>query len=112
MAAKYEIKRAKNGCFMFNLKAGNGEPILTSEMYTTKAACKNGIRSVQKNCKDERRFEIRESKKGEPYFVLRARNHQIIGNSEMYSSTSACKSGIESVMRNGVTGVIDDTTKQ
>lgn len=110
MAAKFEIKKAKNGQFMFNLKAGNGEIILTSEMYTTKAACQNGIESVQKNSKDEKNFEIRESKKGEPYFVLKAANHQIIGNSEMYSGTSACKNGIASVQTNGKTKEISDLT--
>ena len=45
---KFVIKQAKTGP-MFNLKAGNGEVIATSEVYTTEAACKNGIASVTKN---------------------------------------------------------------
>ena len=49
MAAKFEIKKDKSGQYRFNLKAGNGEIIATSEAYTTKAAAKNGIESVKKN---------------------------------------------------------------
>ncbi len=106
MAGKYEIKTTANDKWMFNLKAGNGEIILTSELYTTKAACQNGIESVQKNSPLVERYEIRESRKGEPYFVLKAANHQIIGQSEMYSSMAACKNGIASVQANGPTTVI------
>jgi len=50
--ATFEIKETKNGQYVFNLKAGNGEVIATSEMYTTKAAAKNGIESVKKNATD------------------------------------------------------------
>ncbi len=49
MSAKFVIKKDKGGQFRFNLKAGNGEVIATSEAYTTKAGCKNGIESVKKN---------------------------------------------------------------
>lgn len=47
--AKFELKKAKNGQFHFNLKAGNGQIIATSEMYTSKAAALNGIESIKKN---------------------------------------------------------------
>lgn len=106
MAGKFEMKQAKNDQWMFNLKAGNGEIILTSEMYTTKDACKNGIASVQKNSPLDERYDRRESKRGEPYFVLKAGNHQIIGQSEMYSSKGAMEKGIESVKKNGPTETI------
>lgn len=43
------IKQAKNGQFFFNLTAKNGQVIASSEMYTTKAACENGIDSVRSN---------------------------------------------------------------
>lgn len=45
----YEIKKAKNGQYHFNLKASNGEIILSSEMYASKASAENGIASVQSN---------------------------------------------------------------
>jgi uncharacterized protein len=52
MAGKFELKQAKSGQFHFNLKAGNGEIIATSEMYESKASAKNGIESVKKNAAD------------------------------------------------------------
>jgi uncharacterized protein len=52
MAAKFELKQTAGGQFHFNLKAGNGEIIATSEMYESKASAKNGIESVRKNAAD------------------------------------------------------------
>ena len=99
MAGTFEIKRAKDGQFYFNLKARNGEIILTSEMYTTKASAQNGIASVMTNALLDQRFERKTSKRGEPYFVLKAANGEPIGVSEMYSASSAMENGIESVKR-------------
>ncbi|HMS40838.1 MAG TPA: YegP family protein [Pyrinomonadaceae bacterium] len=110
MAGKFEIKSSANGKFHFNLKAGNGQIILSSEMYESKAACENGIASVQKNAADAGRFEKRTSTKGDPYFVLKAGNGQEIGRSEMYSSDAACQNGIDSVATNAPDAKIEDTT--
>ena len=107
----YEIKQAKDGQFHFNLKAGNHEVILSSELYTSKSACENGIQSVQQNSGDESLYERREAKSGQPYFVLKAKNHQEIGRSEMYESTSACDNGIESVQKNGPSTEVKDKTE-
>ncbi|AJJ64629.1 YegP family protein [Yersinia aldovae] len=106
----YEIKKAKNGQYHFNLKASNGEIILSSEMYASKASAENGISSVQSNSPLESQFELKRNVKNEPYFVLKAKNHQIIGVSESYSSESAAKNGIASVMKNGPTTTIKDLT--
>ena len=97
---KFVITKRANGEFQFNLKAGNGQVILTSEGYTTLAACKNGIESVKKNSAEDARFERKEAKNGAPFFNLKAGNGQIIGKSEMYSSAAACENGIESVKKN------------
>lgn len=97
---KFEIKTRKNGEFQFNLKAPNGRVILTSEGYTTKAACLNGIESVKENSRKEVRFEKHESKDGKFYFNLKASNGQIVGTSEMYGSVSSRNKGIASVMKN------------
>ena len=48
----------------------------------------------------------RESKRSEPYFVLRAKNNEVIGNSEMYSSTQARDKGIEAVKRVGASAKV------
>ena len=97
---KFEVKIRKNGEFQFNLKAGNGEIILTSEGYTTKAACLNGIESVKKNSADPDKFEVLEAKNGKMYFRLKAGNGQVIGASQMYASPATAKKGIASVQRN------------
>lgn len=100
MPGKFELKKAKNGKFYFNLKAGNGEIILTSQMYADKGGCENGIESVRNNSASEDMFDTMEDKSGKPYFVLKAKNSQVIGRSESYSSKSSMKKGIASVMRN------------
>ncbi len=97
---KFEIKLAKNGQYYFNLKAGNGQVILSSEMYTTLKACENGIASVKKNAGDESRYELSQSENGKYHFNLKAANHQVIGSSQMYESEDGAKNGIASVVSN------------
>lgn len=94
------VTKRKNGEFQFVLKAGNGQVILASEGYTTKAACMNGIESVKKNSQVDARFDRKEAKNGKPYFNLKATNGQIIGTSEMYESVAARDNGIASVAKN------------
>lgn len=77
---KFVIKTAKDGQHYFNLKADNGQTILTSEMYTSKSACNNGIESVKTNAPNDARYERLTSSNGKPYFVLKASNGQTIGN--------------------------------
>jgi uncharacterized protein len=110
MAGKYELKLTANGKHMFNLKAGNGQIILTSEMYESKSAALNGIESIKKNSSDAGKYDRRESAKGEPYFVLKAGNGQEIGRSEMYSGNAGMENGIASIMKNGPEGELVDTT--
>ena len=97
---KFIVTIRKNGEFQFNLKATNGQVILTSEGYTTKTACLNGIESVKKNAQVEERFETKVAKNGKPYFNLKATNGQVIGASQMYANETNMKQGIASVMRN------------
>jgi len=110
MAAHYEVTTAKNGQFMFNLKAGNGQTILSSEQYPAKSSAMNGIESVKKNAAEDARYDRRTAKDGSPYFVLKAANGQEIGRSEMYSALAAMENGIASVKANGpVADVVDKT---
>ena len=97
---KFEIKKDNSGQFRFNLKAGNGQVILTSQTYASKDGCKNGIESVKKNSQDDGQFERKTAKDGSPFFTLNATNGQIIGKSEMYSSKEAMENGIASVKKN------------
>jgi len=109
---KFVISTRKNGEFQFNLKAGNGEIILSSEGYSAKASCLNGIESVRKNAPDDNRYERKESKNGKFFFNLKAGNGQVIGNSELYESTGGRDKGIESVKRNAPDATVEDQTAQ
>lgn len=113
---KFVIKHTATGV-KFDLKAGNGEVIATSEVYTTLDACKNGIASVQKNApkaniedqtvegfatQKNPKFEIYEDKAGEYRFRLKATNGQIIAVGEGYKAKAGCLNGVESVKKNAV----------
>lgn len=107
---KFVITTRSNGEFQFNLQAGNGQVILTSEGYSAKASCLNGIESVRKNCTDDSRFERKESSNGKWYFNLKASNGQVIGSSQMYASEASRDNGIESVQNNAPDASVDDQT--
>ena len=79
MAGKFEIERSADGQYYFHLKAGNGEKILASERYTTKASAETGIAAVKKNAPDDGRYERRQAADGQHHFVLKAGNHEIVG---------------------------------
>ncbi len=108
MAAKFEIKKGSSGLYRFNLKAGNGEIILSSETYQDKQGAKRGIESVRTNAPYDARYERRLASNGQPYFVLKAANSEVVGRSETYSSASAMENGIDSVKRNAPTAVVED----
>ena len=110
MAGKFELKKSKNDKYFFNLLAGNGQIILSSEMYEAKASAVNGMESVKKNSADDSRYERLTGKDGSPYFVLKAGNSQVIGQSQMYSSESARDGGIASCKTNGLTASLVDLT--
>ncbi|UJH67502.1 YegP family protein [Allomuricauda sp. SCSIO 65647] len=107
---KFEVNTDKSGEFRFNLKAANGQVILSSEGYTTKSACENGMESVKKNSQDDARFERKEAKNGKHYFNLKASNGQVIGSSQMYADTSGMENGIESVKKNAPDAGVEDNT--
>lgn len=110
MAGWFELDKSSNGQYKFVLKAGNGEIILTSELYITKSSAENGIASVQANGPLTERYDLKDSSNGKFYFNLRAANHQVIGTSQMYASKQSRDTGIASVKTNGTTTTIKDNT--
>ena len=110
MAGKFEIKKSSDNQFYFNLKAGNGEIILTSEMYRAKSSAENGITSVKTNAPIDSRYDRKTTTNGQFYFNLKAANGEVIGKSEMYTTSSARDNGIESVKRNAPEASIVDLT--
>lgn len=107
---KFSIFLDKAGEFRFNLKAKNGQVILQSEGYKSRAGCKNGIESVKKNSSKESAFYRDRSKNNQDYFVLRASNKEPIGRSEMYRSKAAMENGIASVRRVAAEAQVEDLT--
>ena len=107
---RFALKKTRGGQFMFNLHAANGQVILTSERYNSKAGARNGIKSVKANAKKKGSYDRRKSTAGQPYFVLLAVNREPIGRSEMYASSSSMSRGIASVMKNAGKAKVDDQT--
>ena len=118
---KFVVKATKTG-FVFNLKAGNGEVIATSEVYTTEAACMKGVESVRKNAAEAKledqtvaevaavtnpKFELYTDKAGEFRFRLKARNGEVIAASEGYKAKASCLNGIDSVRRNALDAAVE-----
>ena len=110
MASMFEIKKAKDGQFFFHLKAANGQIVLASEMYTEKGSAENGIASVKKNAPDDKHYERKDTKSGHFMFNLKAANHQVIGTSQVYTTTSARDNGIASVKENAPKAPVQDET--
>jgi uncharacterized protein YegP (UPF0339 family) len=105
---KFEIfKSDKNGEFYFRLKAGNGEIILSSEGYKSKASCKSGIESVMKNCQEESRFDRKQAANGKWHFSLKSGNGQVIGTSQMYATEAGMNNGIAAVGKAEDAGIDD-----
>jgi len=110
--AKFEVYQSgKNNEFRFRLKAGNGQTILSSEGYTTRASCLNGIESVKKNAADPKRFATNQTPTKMYRFNLTSGNSQVIGTSQNYKSLSGCTNGIESVKNNAAKAEIKEVKK-
>ncbi|HEY9540126.1 MAG TPA: YegP family protein [Luteimonas sp.] len=108
MSGKFEISKRANGEFQFDLKAGNGQVILSSEGYSAKGSCINGIESVRKNSQDDARFERKTASNGKFFFNLTATNGQTVGSSQMYADESGRDNGIASVKTNAPGAAVDD----
>jgi len=108
MAGKFEIKTGKSGKFTFNLKASNGQVILSSESYDSRKGAEGGIASVKKNAGSDARFERKTAKDGSAFFVLKASNGEPIGKSEMYKTKRSMENGIVSVGKNAPDAPVTD----
>ncbi|MBR5122617.1 MAG: YegP family protein [Anaerotignum sp.] len=111
---KFLIRKTETG-IKFDLKAGNGEVIATSQVYKSETSCMKGVASVQKNAviaavenqtvegweaQKHPKFEVYQDKAGEFRFRLKATNGQVVATSEGYKKVASCLKGIESVKKN------------
>ena len=110
MAGKFEVYKDKKGEFRFRLKAGNGQTILASEGYKSKASAMNGIKSVQNNCTSAACFDKTTTPTGKFRFAMKAKNKQIIGTSQNYASESSRDNGIDAIARAVAGAKVDDLT--
>lgn len=108
--SKFTIFKGSNGNYYFNLKASNGEKVLSSEGYTSKIACQNGIDSVKENSQYDSRYEKKISINSKYFFVLKASNGQTIGTSEMYETSFSRDNGIAVVKKIAPSAVVEDLT--
>jgi len=120
MTGKFVIRDTKGG-IKFGLRAGNNQVVLTSDVYSSIAACRKGIESIRSNApaaavedqtvlgfatEKNPKFEIYLDKSGGYRFRLKSKNGQTVGTSEVYKAKPSCKNGIESVKKNAPDAVV------
>ena len=106
----FDVNKSKADDFYFVLKAGNGEAVLTSEMYRSKDSATGGIASVQANSGADAHYERTTAAAGKFHFNLKSPNHQVIGSSQLYATEGSRDEGIKSVQENGKSKTIKDNT--
>ncbi len=110
MTMMFELSKSSDGQFRFVLKADNGETVLTSELYQSKASAENGIASVKSNANNDARYERQVSANGKPYFNLKAANGQVIGSSRLYEVETSREAVIASTQRQAAQAEVRDLT--
>lgn len=118
---KFVMKATANDGFKFDLKAGNGEVIASSQIYKSEKACEAGIESVRKNAlahvedqtvenfevKKHPKYELYTDKAGEFRFRLKAANGETIATSEGYKAKASALNGIESIGKNAPDAAVE-----
>lgn len=108
--AKFQLKKAVNGEFHFTLLGSDDQSLLQSEMYKTRASAENGIESVKKNVGDDGRYDRKTSSNGKDYYVLKAGNGQVIGQSKMFDNAGAMEVAISAIKSGAAGAAVDDQT--
>ncbi len=120
--SKFLLRETASGV-KFDLMATNGQIILTSEVYTSRAAAVKGIQCIRLNAPNAKlenqteegwktltnpKFELYLDRAGQYRFRLKARNGKIVGISEGYASKAGCMNGIESVKKNAALAEMEE----
>lgn len=106
----FELSKSSDGQFRFVLKGDNGETVLTSELYQSKASAENGIASVKKNAGLDARYERLVANNGKPYFNLKASNGQVIGTSRLYEVETSREAVIAATQLQAAQAEVKDLT--
>ena len=99
MAGKFELYKDRAGKHRFRLKASNGEIILASQGYASRAGAQKGIDSVRRNSSSVKNFQVSVNRAKKHCFNLMASNGRVVGSSQSYGNEASCKAGIASVKR-------------
>ncbi len=106
---KFQIYTATNKKVYFRLKSGNGQVVLQSQGYKTKAGAKAGVASVKAHARSVNNFEVKQAKNGKFHFNLISKNKQIVGSSQMYTEKRGCNNGMNAVKTNSSSKIEDLT---
>jgi uncharacterized protein YegP (UPF0339 family) len=108
---KFEIFQSeKNEKFYFRLVARNGQIVISSQAYGSKAAANNGVLSVGENATIADHYDRKVATNGKNFFSLKGGNGQIVGDSQMYASADGMENGIKSVMEHAPIAPVVDLT--
>jgi uncharacterized protein YegP (UPF0339 family) len=109
---RFLITKRSDGNYGFTLSANNGQTILTSESFKDKRMAKMIVKSVKVCAGIDDNFERRLASNGQPYFILKASNGEILGRSEVYYSTTGMEEGIRAVKDYAKNAIIEDEAIQ
>ena len=119
---KFEIKKTKDGRFVFNLYAPNHVIVATSQVYSSSTAAVNGIKSIINNAEKAPiednslknpteqpfpKWEMYVDKGGQYRFRLFATNGNCVVHSQGYTAKNSCKKGIDSIIKCAKNAEID-----
>ena len=102
---KWVIIRNPNGSYHFELRASNGEKLLSSIDYTSLSGAKNGIKTHKANIQKDN-LVTSQNKKGQFFFKLLSGSKQLLCTGETYPTKAGCESAIDSVKRFAETAVV------
>ncbi len=106
---KFQLYTGSNKKVYFRLKSGNGQVVLQSQGYKTKAGAKAGVASVKANARSVKNFDVKRAKSGKYHFNLISKNKQIVGSSQRYTEKRGCNNGISAVKKNAFSKIEDLT---
>lgn len=115
-AGKWEVSKLvvadaagteKDSAFFFRLKASNGEPLITSEEYTTLRGAQQGIDTFKSNIA-RGNFKISITRKGKFIVKLLTNQGNLLAQGEKYATRSQAMSAVSSIKRFAETAVTDE----
>jgi uncharacterized protein len=96
----YQLIEGDDGAFMYTLRAGNHETILTSRVYWSRGAALDAVAALRLASQLPERFQRHLIDSSAAWFAVSGADGQWLAKSEAYGSRSGLNTGIASVQRN------------